>query len=716
MGPANSFGTTAFAVEQGSSATSASISRRNFLAASSAWAVAPLASMASGASSPDSDTTLHFAFFSDSHGSPRRNADVNRPLLQEIRSKIRPAFAINAGDLTEHGWESEYAVYAAMVKEWGIPVHNAPGNHDVRWSPMGMTVFRKYLGPEYSSFESHGCHFFVLDSSVPLSHWGHIEKTQLRWLKAGLKKAGRDTPVFLAMHHPVAREGCSIDNDSDLYDVIEPFNVKLLLTGHGHNDLLWDWNGLACTMNKGLYQGSYESIEVSFDAGEVRLSRRTSESVNGVSIAVIPIAADKEKRPIWRIPTPTVKQGDGLRIETAGPLEYCWRKGEWRKTRDGKLDTKDLAPGYHRLQLRRPGSKRGQTNDVRIDSKQPGFQVRWTADLSGGVMSHLLLVDDDLFVSTMDGAVYRIGADTGKEHWRVETGGYCHSSPRLAGRLVVVGSADNCLYGLDRSSGKPRWRFKTDGPVYASAAIGTDVAAIASGDGRVYGVDLARGKQRWRFSLPKSNTAFSQSVAASDGQRAFVGAWDNHVYAIDLQSGKLAWRVPCCKEKGFAYSPAISSPAVALDKVFIAANGNRLFCLDAATGQEAWSVSSPGDKFGYSSPSVVDGRVYIGCLGGRGQVRCLEALTGKELWCADTRRVIYDSSPAVADGCVCIGACDGGLSVIDASKGNVLGQFNMPSGLFVSSPAAQNGRVFAATYSNKLIAVTLPRGDRPERS
>jgi outer membrane protein assembly factor BamB len=243
--------------------------------------------------------------------------------------------------------------------------------------------------------------------------------------------------------------------------------------------------------------------------------------------------------------------------------------------------------------------------------------------------------------------------------------------------------------------------------VYASAAVARGIATIASGDGRVYGLDLATGAERWTFALPPSPSAFAQSPAGTDGERVFIGAWDRHVYALDAATGALVWR-KLGTERSFAYSPAIGGPAVGGGVVYVPANGNVLHALDAVTGDTRWTYSSPGDKVGYSSPAVVGDRLYIGCLGGKGEVRCLSTADGRERWTAATGSTIYDSSPAVADGHVSIGSVDGTLWVLDTDDGRLVARHVLPTGHFLSSPAAGDGAVYAATFNDRVLALALP--------
>jgi outer membrane protein assembly factor BamB len=236
--------------------------------------------------------------------------------------------------------------------------------------------------------------------------------------------------------------------------------------------------------------------------------------------------------------------------------------------------------------------------------------------------------------------------------------------------------------------------------------VAKGVAAIASGDGTVYGIGVKDGAVRWRYTLAPGPSAFAQSPASTDGERIFIGAWDQNVYALDAATGKEVWRYRAT-ERGFYFSAAIARPAVADGRVFIPANENVLHAIDAVTGVRVWTRSAPGDKFGYSSPVVVNGRIYIGTLGDRGEVHCLRADTGESVWTTATGATIYESSPAVADKTLAIGSVNGTLSLLRLDDGTRVGEYRFPPGLFISSPAAVRGRIYAATFAEIVAALDV---------
>jgi outer membrane protein assembly factor BamB len=622
------------------------LTRRELIKLGFAVWVAPDLSRAAGkrAGEPPGDP-WSFIVFSDTHFGVGDNLALNRTMLQEIAT-LQPELVLNAGDVTERGWAEEYDDVDRALAGLSLQVHMAPGNHDVRWAPLGLQIFADRIGPPQRVFEHRGCVFAQLDSTVPLSHWGHVGGPQRRWLERELARYDGSAPLFVFLHHAPGRMPAAVDDDGALGDVLARFNTKIIFTGHGHNDLIWEWRGFTLTMGRGLYQGSYMRVDVDPGADEIRLLRRT---------AAVPTLQPFATRPLAGRPRFT-----GAAVAGAAMVA--------------------------------DESVRGGT-----------LRPEWTRDLGGGVMSHLLLHRDTLYISVMDGSVVAIDAADGRTRWQATTGGYCHSSPVLAGDAVIVGSADAHVYAFDAGSGAERWRFRTSGPVYASAAVADGIAAIASGDGSVYGINISDGVQRWRFELPPGPSAFAQSPAATDGERFFIGAWDRHVYALDVATGRELWRY-LATPSGFYYSAAIAAPAVAANRLFVPSNDNVLHALDPVSGTELWKQTSSGDKFGYSSPLVVGERLYIGCLGDRGEVRCLAVADGSELWSTATGATIYESSPVITDGHLAIGSVNGTLWLLDADDGAIIDSYRFPPGHFISSPAAGEGRVYAATFSETVAA------------
>jgi outer membrane protein assembly factor BamB len=137
-----------------------------------------------------------------------------------------------------------------------------------------------------------------------------------------------------------------------------------------------------------------------------------------------------------------------------------------------------------------------------------------------------------------------------------------------------------------------------------------------------------------------------------------------------------------------AVGQADATPALVGDKLYVfARQGDEEVtrCLDAVTGKEVWAdkyaaAGATGPASGHagprSSPTVADGKVVT--LGVRGTLSCLDAATGKVLWRKDDfsgawPRFFTASSPIIVGG-LCIaqlgGAGNGAMVAYDLATGD----------------------------------------------
>ena len=171
-------------------------------------------SIAVGASVARAD--FRFVHISDPHVGAGENHLTDAKLFKEIiELDPKPAFVVATGDICEIGTAAQYAQFQEALKSLTVPMYVAPGNHDVRWNPIGKEGFVKGVGqPMNQSWDYENVHFVTLDSTVLLEHWGHISQDQLDWLKADLEKVGAEKPVVIGFHHPIGREGTTISSGS----------------------------------------------------------------------------------------------------------------------------------------------------------------------------------------------------------------------------------------------------------------------------------------------------------------------------------------------------------------------------------------------------------------------------------------------------------------------------------------------------------------------
>jgi outer membrane protein assembly factor BamB len=670
-----------------------------------------------------------FIHSSDPHFGAGENHETNARLFAEIAAlKPRPAFVVATGDIAEYGTDDEYELLRATLPRLeDVKFYPAPGNHDVRWNPRGKEGYTRGTGaPLRQSWDYENVHFVTLDSTVLLEHWGHIPREQLDWLKDDLAKVGPDKPVVIGFHHWVGRESVQIDNEAELLDVVRPYNVVLWLQGHGHSDIEWNVNGVPAMMVKGLYQGSYNVIEVTAD--EMRVSKRfvpdpkkgpTDELVRDKSVPdekiapttrpVMTIPLQKRPPPDWWARADFYEGRIQVSIEPpqGATTEYRINSAKPSPAAElNSLDAKLLSPGRHVVTVA------AKLADQRVFQRAlpvtiPGVEPAWSVDVRGEVQSRLVRDDGDLLlVSSMGNDLIALDAANGRERYRVRTGGPVFSACHVDGDTVYLGSADHRVYAVDRATGRSKWTVELGGAVLAGPSVAKGVLCVGTTDTKIYGLDAATGSRRWTV---QGKNMF-QSKTATDGERFFVGGWDNHFRCIDAETGHVVWDLELGRKQRFdnfsAFAPAITAPAVGDGKVFVSTNDGILHALDVADGREAWRVD--WKKMGYSSPLFRDGRVYC-ALSDEGKVFCVDAASGEMEWTSDTGSVIYDSSfCADASGDhVFIGNVDGTLNCLKAADGKIAWRYRLGPGHLLGSPAADAENVYMGSMSGLVVAIPI---------
>lgn len=175
---------------------------------------------------PDDFSFIHA---SDTHISPE-SAPRTRALLKIVGDR-KPDFVLVSGDLIRDalrvGEDDATRLYELYVKEMAAsprPVWSGPGNHEnfgiERQSSLvsakhplyGKGMYRKYLGPNYYSFNHGRIHFVALDS-VDIDdtrYYGHLDQAQLDWLARDLAFVPKGATVVTFNHIPFFSAGLSV--------------------------------------------------------------------------------------------------------------------------------------------------------------------------------------------------------------------------------------------------------------------------------------------------------------------------------------------------------------------------------------------------------------------------------------------------------------------------------------------------------------------------
>ncbi len=211
--------------------------------------------------------------------------------------------------------------------------------------------------------------------------------------------------------------------------------------------------------------------------------------------------------------------------------------------------------------------------------------------------------------------------------WKVKTQGQVISSPVIVDNILYIGSVDHKLYAIDASSGETEWVFKTQGPIHSTPAVSKGMILFLSYDGYFYALNQSDGKLAWKYKTGGEekyqvkdyyNKAFAPdfwdfylSSAIVNDNLVYFGSSDSHVYALDLETGEKVWQY---KTGGSIHS----SPALYDNSLIIGSWDSNTYCLDALTGKENWIYETGKDTAQYiwigiqASPSIDEGIAYVG--------------------------------------------------------------------------------------------------------
>jgi hypothetical protein len=174
---------------------------------------------------------------------------------------------ISGKDPTDSKIHDEYKEFLDIAKTAGVPVFNAPGNHEMDDgnndpSDAMKKLYKKYMAETYGAFTYGNSRFIALDSEhEPKSNSknastsnakskksakkdkseapGAITQTELTLLKNDLDANTSATHVFIFMHHPMVPYEAVDGLDAASVKALEKIfakhnNVSYVVSGHEH--------------------------------------------------------------------------------------------------------------------------------------------------------------------------------------------------------------------------------------------------------------------------------------------------------------------------------------------------------------------------------------------------------------------------------------------------------------------------------------------------
>ncbi len=475
--------------------------------------------------------TFQFAHIADTHVGGSTGAEDLQRTVDDLNQQSDIDFVILAGDVTEFGSATELYQAKEILSHLKMPYYVVPGNHDAKWSESGCNDFVRIFGSEGFTFEKNGI-LFIGTASGPNMRMapGLVPREQIVYLDSilsGMKNPNQ--PIIFINHYPLDE---SLANWYEVTDLLKTRNIQLTLLGHGHNNKLFNFEGIPGVMG--------------------RSNLRAKEAIGGYNWVTV----------------------------TADSITFAERN-PGQKT----------AQPWCKLPLHRKKADADTTNwkrpDFSVNQKYNNIKINWLVEEKSDVGTAITTEKNRAIFANTKGEVVALSAKTGKTLWRFATGGKIYSTPAISNGAVVCASTDGNIYSLSLKSGQPIWKFETGKPIVASPAIDNGIVYIGSSEGKFRAINLANGQLIWQFDSVRN---FVESKPLIENNQLFFGSWGNTFYALNAQTGTLVWQRQ--KHNNRMLSPAAVWPVAAHGKIFIVAPDRRMTALDARTGTEVWDSGS----------------------------------------------------------------------------------------------------------------------------
>jgi hypothetical protein len=191
----------------------------------------------------DSGETFCFAVSGESRptvpGMPF--SEITRRVFSEL-ALIRPGFVLFTGDAVWGYGDSEAELVAEinrfrdLADGTGVPLYNAPGNHEMQSEQAAIATFREQSIDLYGSFDVGRWHFVCLNTD----EWWRERRVcgeQLDWLRHDLERHAESAGIFVFMHRPLFSwfsDDFDPDDSEELQYLFEQHPVRAVFASHDH--------------------------------------------------------------------------------------------------------------------------------------------------------------------------------------------------------------------------------------------------------------------------------------------------------------------------------------------------------------------------------------------------------------------------------------------------------------------------------------------------
>ncbi len=209
----------------------------------------------------------------------------------------------------------------------------------------------------------------------------------------------------------------------------------------------------------------------------------------------------------------------------------------------------------------------------------------WHYKTERDVWAAPLVVNDTVYVTSLDHHVYALERATGNQRWVKDLGAAVAGEAAFDQGMLFVGTFGNRLAALDAATGEEKWSFTTLNWVWSGPAVGKGVLYLADVSGNVFAVDETSGTQIWT-TKPGGQMRARPTLA---GDNLYVGDHDGHLFALNPADGTSRWPAAHSTKGQLLVAPVVVSATV----LFAPYTGDNLLEAYNPDGGLVWPFNPP---------------------------------------------------------------------------------------------------------------------------
>lgn len=249
-----------------------------------------------------------------------------------------------------------------------------------------------------------------------------------------------------------------------------------------------------------------------------------------------------------------------------------------------------------------------------------GKQRLWETKVTKhGLSSGVEAADGLVVVGNEKGQLFVLDQATGEQKWTAQLSGAIISPALIQSGRVIVVANDGTVFAFDEATGQQAWTYKLPNAQFslrgqaAPVSIDPRTIVVATSTGYVYAIDSLTGVPRMQQRVAVSDGHSDiQRLIDIDGDPVVAGqflvtnSYQGQVTVTDLASQRVLWSED---------ASSITRPEVSDNKVFVAQVDGKLTAYDLTTGQQLWQNTQLLNR-NLSNPVMLGQALVVGDLDG----------------------------------------------------------------------------------------------------